>query len=112
MMSVIGFGSLLSETSSRFTFPDLENFRVARLRGFRRVFAHVTPFFLSACAPTIQISPIPLAGLIDVVIISNLAGFTVMVSASSCARMRLGCSDEETSWMGDCAEVSVQTPRR
>ena len=51
MMSVIGFGSLLSETSSRFTFPDLENFRVARLRGFRRVFAHVTPFFLSACAP-------------------------------------------------------------
>ena len=50
-MSIIGFGSLLSEKSSRFTFPHLENFRVARLRGFRRVFAHVTPFFLSACAP-------------------------------------------------------------
>jgi hypothetical protein len=48
LMSVVGFGSLLSEKSSRYTFPDLENFRVAKLRGFRRVFAHVTPFFLKA----------------------------------------------------------------
>ncbi|KAF3456281.1 hypothetical protein FNV43_RR00931 [Rhamnella rubrinervis] len=43
--SVCGFGSLLSERSARSTFPDLENFRIARLNGFRRVFAHVTPIF-------------------------------------------------------------------
>eukprot|EP00892_Ulva_mutabilis_P011556 jgi/Ulvmu1/8773/UM048_0028.1 len=48
MMSVVGFGSLLSEHSSRFTFPELKNFRQARLRGFRRVFGHVTPFFFKA----------------------------------------------------------------
>ncbi|XP_015900009.3 uncharacterized protein LOC107433257 [Ziziphus jujuba] len=44
--SVCGFGSLLSERSARSTFPDLVNFRFARLNGFRRVFAHVTPVFL------------------------------------------------------------------
>ncbi|KAF8394608.1 hypothetical protein HHK36_020822 [Tetracentron sinense] len=44
-LSICGFGSLLSETSARSTFPDLINFRVARLSGFRRVFAHVAPIF-------------------------------------------------------------------
>ncbi|KAG0489780.1 hypothetical protein HPP92_006643 [Vanilla planifolia] len=44
-LSVCGFGSLLSERSARSTFPDLKNFRVAVLRGFRRVFAHVAPIF-------------------------------------------------------------------
>ncbi|RYR12976.1 hypothetical protein Ahy_B04g070219 isoform E [Arachis hypogaea] len=44
-ISICGFGSLLSETSARSTFPDLLNFRVARLNGFRRVFAHVAPVF-------------------------------------------------------------------
>ncbi|URD88859.1 hypothetical protein MUK42_27310 [Musa troglodytarum] len=44
-LSVVGFGSLLSERSARSTFPDLKNFRVAVLRGFRRVFAHVAPIF-------------------------------------------------------------------
>lgn len=44
-LSVCGFGSLLSEKSARSTFPDLINFRVAALRGFRRVFAHVAPIF-------------------------------------------------------------------
>ncbi|XP_048320978.2 uncharacterized protein LOC107433258 [Ziziphus jujuba] len=43
--SVCGFGSLLSERSARSTFPDLVNFRLARLNGFRRIFAHVTPIF-------------------------------------------------------------------
>lgn len=70
--SVCGFGSLLSgnridivylisvkwfcflrlmvlwvglERSARSTFPELSNFRLARLNGFRRVFAHVTPIF-------------------------------------------------------------------
>ncbi|KAL7123801.1 hypothetical protein ABFS83_14G006400 [Erythranthe nasuta] len=45
LVSVCGFGSLLSETSARSTFPDLINFRVAKLNGFRRVFAHVAPIF-------------------------------------------------------------------
>ncbi|KAF3340594.1 hypothetical protein FCM35_KLT09438 [Carex littledalei] len=44
-VSICGFGSLLSERSARSTFPDLKNFRVAQLHGFRRVFAHVAPIF-------------------------------------------------------------------
>jgi hypothetical protein len=39
LMTIAGFGSLLSETSARSTFPNLQNFRLARVRGFRRVFA-------------------------------------------------------------------------
>ena len=34
-----------TERSARSTFPDLVNFRVARLNGFRRVLAHVAPIF-------------------------------------------------------------------
>lgn len=45
LLSICGFGSLLSERSARSTFPNLLNFRVVRLRGFRRVFAHVAPIF-------------------------------------------------------------------
>ncbi|CAG9463442.1 unnamed protein product [Pedinophyceae sp. YPF-701] len=45
VMTVAGFGSLLSERSSRRTFPDLRNFRIGRVTGFRRVFAHVAPIF-------------------------------------------------------------------
>ncbi|XAR57040.1 hypothetical protein NMG60_11025042 [Bertholletia excelsa] len=45
LFSVCGFGSLLSERSARSTFPELINFRVARLNGFRRVFAHSAPVF-------------------------------------------------------------------
>ncbi|PIN08801.1 hypothetical protein CDL12_18620 [Handroanthus impetiginosus] len=45
LVSVCGFGSLLSEKSARSTFPDLINFRIAKLNGFRRVFAHVAPIF-------------------------------------------------------------------
>ncbi|KAH9626444.1 hypothetical protein KSS87_004946 [Heliosperma pusillum] len=44
-ISICGFGSLLSEKSAMSTFPNLINFRVARLKGFRRVFAHVAPIF-------------------------------------------------------------------
>ncbi|KAL2341732.1 hypothetical protein Fmac_009672 [Flemingia macrophylla] len=36
---------LSAERSARSTFPDLANFRTARLNGFRRVFAHVAPVF-------------------------------------------------------------------
>ncbi|KAG6593988.1 hypothetical protein SDJN03_13464, partial [Cucurbita argyrosperma subsp. sororia] len=44
-ISVCGFGSLLSERSARSTFPELINFRVARLNGFRRLFGNVAPVF-------------------------------------------------------------------
>ncbi|KAF7813524.1 Butirosin biosynthesis [Senna tora] len=44
-ISICGFGSLLSEKSARSTFPDLINFRIARLTGFRRVFTGVGGFF-------------------------------------------------------------------
>ncbi|KAL5713183.1 hypothetical protein ACHQM5_015285 [Ranunculus cassubicifolius] len=44
-ISICGFGSLLSEKSARSTFPDLINFRIAKLNGFRRVFAHAAPIF-------------------------------------------------------------------
>ncbi|XP_073054524.1 uncharacterized protein [Primulina eburnea] len=45
LVSICGFGSLLSERSARSTFPSLINFRMAKLSGFRRVFAHVAPIF-------------------------------------------------------------------
>ncbi|XP_024030003.1 uncharacterized protein LOC21388715 isoform X1 [Morus notabilis] len=44
-ISICGFGSLLSERSARSSFPELTDFRVARLNGFQRVFAHVAPIF-------------------------------------------------------------------
>ncbi|XP_015900011.3 uncharacterized protein LOC107433259 [Ziziphus jujuba] len=43
LITICGFGSLLSERSARITFPDLINFRVARLNGFRRVLADLAP---------------------------------------------------------------------
>jgi len=36
----------MEEKSALYTFPNLRNFRVAVLRDFRRVFAHVAPVFL------------------------------------------------------------------
>jgi hypothetical protein len=54
MMPIVGFGSLLSRNSALYTFPDLQDFRTVRLRGFRRVFAHISPGFLKACATSIN----------------------------------------------------------
>eukprot|EP00927_Polykrikos_kofoidii_P034021 TRINITY_DN28864_c0_g1_i1.p1 TRINITY_DN28864_c0_g1~~TRINITY_DN28864_c0_g1_i1.p1 ORF type:complete len:239 (+),score=21.92 TRINITY_DN28864_c0_g1_i1:27-719(+) len=44
-MTVIGFGSLLSQRSALTTFPTLQNFRFARVRGVRRVFRHPAGIF-------------------------------------------------------------------
>lgn len=44
-ISVAGFGSLLSESSARSTFPDLRRFRVGKVKGYRRVFAHTASVF-------------------------------------------------------------------
>eukprot|EP00977_Amphora_coffeiformis_P018250 scaffold6345_cov155-Amphora_coffeaeformis.AAC.2 len=44
-LTILGFGSLLSEKSARTTFPDLQHFRLGRLPGYRRVFAHPADIF-------------------------------------------------------------------
>ncbi|XP_004508188.1 uncharacterized protein [Cicer arietinum] len=46
-ISICGYGSLLSEKSARSTFPQLTNFRTARLTGFRRLFSIVGSFFFT-----------------------------------------------------------------
>ena len=45
LVSVAGSGSLLSPTSAASTFPSLRNFRVGKVKGFRRVFAHTASVF-------------------------------------------------------------------
>jgi hypothetical protein len=39
-VTLLGYGALLSESSSRLTFPHLTNFRHVRVKGMRRVFGH------------------------------------------------------------------------
>lgn len=45
-ITILGLGSILSERSSRITFPDLTNFRRGRVRGYRRIFAHTPSIFV------------------------------------------------------------------
>lgn len=45
MITILGFGSLLSEKSSRLTFPTLSNFRLVRVPNYQRMFAHPTSIF-------------------------------------------------------------------
>jgi hypothetical protein len=45
-VTILGFGSLLSEGSSRMTFPDLTNFRLGRVTAYRRIFGHPASIFL------------------------------------------------------------------
>ncbi len=47
MISVVGYGSLLSEQSARQTVPELENFRLVRVPGYRRIFNKVGVVFFS-----------------------------------------------------------------
>jgi len=45
-VTILGLGSLLSERSSRTTFPDLSNFRLGRISSrYRRVFGHPASIF-------------------------------------------------------------------
>ena len=58
-ITILGLGSLLSERSCRMTFPVLTNFRLARLHGFRRVFAHTPAVFYNrgiADVPSLQMA--------------------------------------------------------
>jgi hypothetical protein len=43
--TVIGFGSLLSEVSARGTMPNLQNFRLGTVQGYRRLFTHPAAIF-------------------------------------------------------------------
>lgn len=45
-VTVLGYGSLLSEASARLTFPALTNFRYVKVYGLRRVFAHPHLFLI------------------------------------------------------------------
>jgi hypothetical protein len=47
MISVVGYGSLLSEESARETVPALQNYRLVRVPGYRRVFDKVGIVFIS-----------------------------------------------------------------
>ncbi|KAL6757989.1 hypothetical protein V8C86DRAFT_2609319 [Haematococcus lacustris] len=47
LFTVAGFGSLLSITSARSTFPNLINFRPGKVVGWRRVFAHTADIFFT-----------------------------------------------------------------
>lgn len=44
-ITILGFGSLLSEKSSRTTFPTLKNFRLGKVLHHRRTFAHPASIF-------------------------------------------------------------------
>lgn len=57
--TILGFGSLLSEKSSRTTFPTLQNFRLGRVIDHRRVFCHPASIFFQrniAKLETLEIS--------------------------------------------------------
>jgi len=45
-ITILGLGSILSERSARVTFPGLTNFRIGRVRGYRRIFAHTPAIFV------------------------------------------------------------------
>lgn len=44
-VTILGFGSLLSEKSARTTFPGLESFRLGRVHNYKRVFAQPASIF-------------------------------------------------------------------
>lgn len=46
VFTLLGYGALLSESSSRLTFPELTNFRHVRVKNHRRVFAHPHLFLI------------------------------------------------------------------
>lgn len=47
VVTILGFGSLLSEHSAKLTFPNLSNFRLGKVNNYRRVFDHPASIFFS-----------------------------------------------------------------
>jgi hypothetical protein len=67
----------VAERSARSTFPELEGFRVAALRGFRRVFAHAAPIFFER-GIAIEATKVPMPSISLLVSSFNeAAGFSV-----------------------------------
>lgn len=54
MITILGFGSLLSERSSRMTFPSLKKFRLGRVPNYRRVFGHPASIFFQRGIANLQ----------------------------------------------------------
>ena len=46
VISVVGFGSLLSERSATSTFSTVSRFRLGKVKNYKRIFSHVAPIFL------------------------------------------------------------------
>ena len=71
--TILGFGSLLSQRSAQCTCPNLRNFQLARVKHFRRVFAHPAAVFFErgiARPETLEVSSLstePCAGATFVV---------------------------------------------
>ena len=53
-ITIVGYGSLLSERSSRLTFPKLQNFRLGRIKDYRRVFAHPASIFFQRAIANLE----------------------------------------------------------
>jgi hypothetical protein len=45
-VTILGYGALLSEPSARLTFPNLSDFRLVRVKHFRRIFRHPHVFLI------------------------------------------------------------------
>jgi hypothetical protein len=48
VVTILGYGSLLSASSTKLTMPSSHNFRYVRILGHRRCFAHISPLFSEA----------------------------------------------------------------
>ncbi|KEA64039.1 hypothetical protein ADIMK_1774 [Marinobacterium lacunae] len=59
MISVVGFGSLLSERSARESVPGLTHYRLVRVSGYRRIFNKVGIVFIAGhgqCPDSLEVS--------------------------------------------------------
>lgn len=61
--TILAYGALLSEPSARLTFPDLDNFRIVRVRGYRRVFGHPHLFLIGQSIVDLADTSLRLASL-------------------------------------------------
>ena len=61
--TILAYGALLSESSARLTFPHLNNFRLVRVRGYRRVFCHPHLFLIGQNAVNLADPSLRLASL-------------------------------------------------
>lgn len=70
-ITILGFGSLLSQKSSQVTFPALRNFRLGRVRDHRRVFAHPASIFFQRGIA--DLSTLEMSSLRSVIVVYTLS---------------------------------------